>query len=351
LEAAGPGKTLPSKEELLAFQARWMRPAGISAILGAVIVAISLPIQPSVSGDSDAERLTKIHDNSTGLIVGQGILIGIGVLLFIPLLYVLIRSVLGRTERVRRGMISLAFIGPIIFSVSGLLVALGLDDAASKFVEQAPAKERQAREQAVTSQSTAAKGGVKTTTSGTTTSGTTTGTTTTAPSTPDQAVSKARDDLANKVIDDANLLKIGSLLRFAGLISLVFALIYIPLWSMRTGLLTRFWAMLGLALGVSLVLIPVGIFGLVLWFAVIGLMLAGWWPRPLPPAWEAGEAIPWPSRQDIGPPPEERGGPATVEGSGREVSEQPLAENGGGEESGQPRQTEGQRRKKRKRRK
>ena len=59
-------------------------------------------------------------------------------------------------------------------------------------------------------------------------------------------------------------------MRFVGLFALVFALIYIPLWCMRTGLLTRFWAMLGLALGVSLLLIPVGIFGLVLWFAAWG---------------------------------------------------------------------------------
>ena len=47
-------------------------------------------------------------------------------------------------------------------------------------------------------------------------------------------------------------------MRFVGLFSLVFALIYIPLWCMRTGLLTRFWAMLGLALGVSLLLSPSG---------------------------------------------------------------------------------------------
>ncbi len=141
--------SLPSKEELLAFQARWMRPAGISALLGALVIAASLPLQPSTGGDSDAERLTTFHDQSTELIVGQGVLIGLGILLFIPVLYVLIRSVVGRTERVRRGMVALAFVGPILFSLSGLLVAIGLNDVADKFVEQAPAKERQAREQAV----------------------------------------------------------------------------------------------------------------------------------------------------------------------------------------------------------
>ena len=351
--------SLPSKQELLDFQARWMRPAGICAILGALVIAASLPLQPSVGGDNDAERLTKFHDQTTELIVGQGILIGLAVLLFVPVLYVLIRSAAGRTERVRRPMILLAFIGPILFSASGLLVAIGLNDVADKFVAQAPAKERQARDAAAA----APKGATTTQPSkpsrtttpprSTTTPQSTTTTpqaTTTTPRTPEQAAGKARDDLAKNLLDDSTVLQVGSLVRFVGLLSLVFALIYIPLWCMRTGLLTRFWAMLGLALGISLLLVPVGIFGLVLWFAVIGLMLARWWPAPLPPAWDAGEAIPWPRREDIGPPPAEGAGAGTVEGSGREVSEQALPENDDGETPPEPGETQGQRRKKRKRR-
>ena len=340
-----------------------MRPAGICAIAGGLLIAASLPLQPS-GGDDDAETLTKFHDQHTELIVGQGILLGIAILLFIPLLYVLIRSAQGRTERIRRGMVSLAFIGPVLFAISGVLVAVGLSDVSDKFVEQAPAKERQAREQAAAAQAAAAKdqsakgskpaqGGTTTATQPTTTSP---GTTTTpqaaapVPRTPDQAAAKARDDLANDLPDDSGLLQAGSLVRFIGSITFVFAMIYIPLWAMRTGLLTRFWGTLGLALGVSLLLPLFGIFGLVLWFAAVGLMLARWWPVTLPPAWDAGEAIPWPSgRDDVGPPPAERGGADTVEGSGREVSEPRPDE--GAETPAQPGETQGQRRRKRKRRK
>jgi hypothetical protein len=349
LEAASPGTSLPSKQELLDFQARWMRPAGISAIVGALIFAASLPIQPSGGGDDDAERLTNFSDKSTELIVGQGILIGLAVLLFIPLLYVLFRSAQGRSERVRRWGLALVFVGPVLFSISGVIVAIALSDVADKFVDQAPAKERQAREQAEAAQSATTKGGsaksAATTTQSTTTPTTTTQSTTTTPRTPDQAADKARDDLASDLIDDSGSLQAGSLVRFVGLITLVFAMIYIPLWCMRTGLLTRFWGMLGIALGVALLLIPVGIFGLVLWFAIIGLMLAGVWARPLPPAWAAGEAIPWQSPGEEGPPPES-GGPGTIEGSGREVSEEPLPE-----EETPATESQGQRRKKRKRRK
>src|SRR5947207_13012598 len=112
---------------------------------------------------------------------------------------------------------------------------------------------------------------------------------------------------------------------------------------MRTGLLTRLMATLGMVFIGALILIPqLGPIGMVLWFAVLGLMLAGWWIRSLPPAWAAGEAIPWPRPgEDVGPPPAVRQ-PGTVEGSGREVSEQPKPENGAGGQP--PGETPGQRR-------
>ncbi len=62
---------------------------------------------------------------------------------------------------------------------------------------------------------------------------------------------------------------------------------------MRTGLLGRFWASLGMALGVAL-LIGLVIFTLV-WFLYFALLLLGLVPGGKPPAWAAGESIPWPT--------------------------------------------------------
>ena len=130
-------------------------------------------------------------------------------------------------------MVALAFVGPVLFSVSGLLVAIGLSDVADKFVEQAPAKERQARASRRSPLAKATDDAARATASGTTT---TLGrrlppqSTTTTPRTPEQAASKARDDLASDLLDNSSLLQVGSLMRFVGLLSLVFALIYIPLW-------------------------------------------------------------------------------------------------------------------------
>jgi hypothetical protein len=329
---------LPSKQELLAFQDRWQRPAGLIAIAGALIFATALALQQAGVGENDAERLNNFHEHSGQLILSQGILNGIAFIAFTFPLYVLFRCAEGRAEQVRRGMVAFAFIGPVLFAISGLVLTLGLKDVSTQFVEQRPAKERQATEQATAAQGKPAKGEKSPST-------------TTTPRSPEQAAADAKDDLAGDLIDDSGAVKTGALLRFPAIVGLVIGLIYIPLWAMRTGLLTRFWASLGIALGASLILIPFGILGVVLWFAVIGLMLAGWWPGPMPPAWATGEAIPWPRPgDDLPPPAEEMGASETLEGSGREVSEPPLPEQGTEESGGPFGETPGQRRKKRKRR-
>jgi hypothetical protein len=338
--------TLPTKEVLLERERRWLRPAGILAIAGALIYAAGTVLSQTVlsGANTDAEQLAEFHDQASKIIVGQS-LQGVGFALFVAPLFVLIQAAAGRTEKVRRGLVPFAFIGPVLIAVSLIVIGFGFADAGDTYVDKAPAAEQQARQQAEADQGQGQGQG----------QGTGTGTTVEEPTTPDEAVDDAREDLADDVIDDNGTLRAGRGLGLPAILSLVFGMVYIPLWSMRTGLLTRFWATLGMALGVSLILLgPLGQIGLVMWFAVIGLMLAGWWPRGSPPAWEAGVAIPWPKPgEDLGEP----GGP--VEGSGREVSEPPLPDEGqlppgerrepGKDEPGSS-ETQGQRRRKRKRR-
>jgi hypothetical protein len=324
------------KEELLAFEARWLRPAGIIAIVAALLFAAGVVVQQTglESTDTEYEELEQFHDHAGKLIAGQAIQ-GLGFALFTVPIYVLFRSAAFRTDRMRRSLLPLALIGPGLFLIGGVVASLGVKDAADEFVEERPAIERQARQEAATQSGTQQAGTTQTTPAG-------------EEETADERVEEALDDEADDLAGDASGVQIGSGLRLTATLALVFGLIYTPLWAMRTGLLTRFWATLGMALAASLILLgPVGQMGLVLWFAAIGLQLAGWWPGPRPPAWEAGVAIPW--RR----PGEEPGGPGapppsgTVEGSGREIAEQPLPEDQI-EEPG--RETQGQRRKKRKRR-
>jgi hypothetical protein len=349
-------KTLPSKETLLAFQARWLKPAGLCAIAGSLIFAAAIVIQQVgvEHASTDAESLQLLHDHTTKLVAGQ-ILQSFGFLLFVVPLYVLFKSAAGRSERVRTGLLPIVLIGPPLFLIATTIVAFSSSSVADDYAQQLPAKEHVARERAVAAQAAFEKSQGQTPPDATTTGQTTTGGTTTTqqgeskPKTPDQAAEDAREDLADDVSGDSTILQVGSGLRVTATLALVFALIYTPLWSMRTGLLTRLVGSVGMGVGIALLLVPLlGPVGIVFWFSLIGLMFAGWSPSPLPPAWAAGEAIPWlRSDEDIGPPVE-RPPEATVEGSGREVSDSEEFD-----EQGLPRslgETQGQRRKKRKRR-
>jgi hypothetical protein len=388
--------SLPSKGELLAFQDRWLRRAGYLGLAGAFVVTAAIVLQRVglhlPSGNSDADQLVFEHAHHTRLIY-TSVLQGIGFALFTIPLWFLFRSASGRAERVRGALVGVVILGPLAFGLGLAVSSAGSSQAADDFTKQEPAVVQQARQQAVSAQSAAASDKAKqksgksstatqsatatpttspagTTPTGTTATGTTatatgttataTGTTTTAtgtaatPKTPDQAAHDAREGLADHLNRHTALLIVGGVISTIGVLALVFGMIYTSLWCMRLGLLTRFWGALGMAFGLFLV-IPIfpPIPGLVLWFAVTGLMLAGRWPRPLPPAWAAGEAIPWQRPgEDLGPPPEERGQSGTVEGSGREVSDEPPEDGGQNGEPPEPPygESQGQRRKKRKRR-
>ena len=77
-------------------------------------------------------------------------------------------------------------------------------------------------------------------------------------------------------------------------------MVYFPLQAMRAGLLTRFFATLGMALGgATILLLGQILIPDTLWFLWLGLLFfIGRTPRGRPPAWDAGEAIPWPRPGD-----------------------------------------------------
>jgi hypothetical protein len=351
-----------SRQEILDFQARWMRPAGIAAIVGAALLVASGVVGSVGSPDDTAEQL-ELYQDHAGRFAGAAVISGLGLILLTFPLYFLFRSALVRADRMRGFLGPLIVIGAVLVAVQGVLFSLGLRDASDRYVEGVAAVEAKARQEATRAQrpqatspgkgGTGAKGAATTTTTPTATGTTAAGTTVagaTQPRTAEQRVSDARDNFAEDEVNDSSKVKSARVIGLVGGLALIGGAVYTLVWAMRTGLLTRFTAVLGMVFIAALVVIPqLGPIGLVLWFAILGLMLAGWWIRPLPPAWAAGEAIPWlRPGEDLGPPPEE-GRPGTVEGSGREVSEEPLPAEGAGAE--QPRETPGQRRRKRKRRK
>jgi len=88
---------------------------------------------------------------------------------------------------------------------------------------------------------------------------------------------------------------------FAGL-ALVVGMVVVLLNSLRTGLLPRWLAFLGMFsallillpnIGATLQLVPA------FWLVMMGVLLSGRWPGGDPAAWETGEARPWPSRAQM----------------------------------------------------
>ena len=97
--------TLPSKEVLLERERRWLRPAGILAIAGALIYAAGqvIPQIGLTAADTDAERLQQFHDHAGKFLLGQT-LQGVGFAFFAAPLFVLIQAAAGR--RIRWGKLA-----------------------------------------------------------------------------------------------------------------------------------------------------------------------------------------------------------------------------------------------------
>jgi hypothetical protein len=109
-----------------------------------------------------------------------------------------------------------------------------------------------------------------------------------------QTSGAARDAISGSAVQAATV--IYQLGRFG----LALALVIICLNAMRTGLLTRFFGVLGILSGVLLVL-PIDQPGIIRSFFLIalGLMFLGKWIGGRPPAWSTGTAQPWPSQQEM----------------------------------------------------
>jgi hypothetical protein len=115
-----------------------------------------------------------------------------------------------------------------------------------------------------------------------------------------QSIATAKDLLDNpaKTIAQA--------VSAAGSLSLAFWFVLGSLNAMRVGLLTRFMGILGIAIGPCLLLFAPAPFVMTIWLVAVGLLFLGYWPRGLPPAWDQGEAVPWPSMAAAGgQPPDE----------------------------------------------
>ena len=273
-----------SKAEVRAWESRWAVPVAIATVLAIVLIVASRFVNEA-SGDGTAELLRSVDEHS-GSVTLAGVLQAIAfILLAFPLAY-LFRAAAARSNRVRAQLIGLVIAAPIFLGISAGLAVVAQQEAADQFLAgdakstltPAEAKDecrddlKDEGAQDFADEYEPAKG-----------------------ETPAAACEdrKIEDDEASNARTEASLAGVVTGFGIAGALGFVISLFYTCLWAMRTGLLSRFWGSLGMALGVAtlLGLLPF----LLIWLVYIALLVIGKVPGGRPPAWEAAEAMPWPT--------------------------------------------------------
>lgn len=263
-------------------ESRWALPVAIVTIFAVVLFIVANFASP-VSGTENAEVLESVHEHSSAVTV-SGLMQAVALaLLVFPLAY-LFRADRARSERVRPQLIGLVVAAPLFLAVSfGLAVGVR-HEAADQFVKgeaKATLSQKEAKEECASDRKDEGRKQFAEEVE---------------PEKGETALAacerqKIEEDEASNALSEASLAPLAGGLGLAGSLGFVVALFYTCLWAMRTGLLTRFWGSLGMASGIAFLLGPLSIVTIV-WFLFFGMMLLG---LARPPAWEAGEAIPWPT--------------------------------------------------------
>jgi hypothetical protein len=111
------------------------------------------------------------------------------------------------------------------------------------------------------------------------------------------------------------------------------AMIAIMVNSIRVGLITRWHGVIGIIAAI-LIFLPIG--GATLevipafWLVAVGILFIGKWPNGQPPAWESGEARPWPSRAQMREAGQGRRGAPALASSAGDVTPEPVRPSGSG---------------------
>lgn len=276
-----------SPEEVVARERRFARPVAIAAF--AAVVAFIAAIAVNQGGtlgdaDTDAQFLAEFADNSGNQLLAA-ILQALGFLLAAAPIFYLFQSAAARSDRVRAALVGITVAGPLFLGIGALLQWFAFDQAASDF---------------------ASTGG---------------------------GLGLPVGEYAEELIQDQPTFDAAQGFTFAGTLGLIVAIVYTSLHAMRTGLLTRFWGSLGMALGVSVLFL--GFIGILVYILALGMLIGGFWLGQRPAAWDAGKAVPWPSPGKQ-PPDEEAAEPGRPAAELGNPSEPPAASEESGEPPGPP---------------
>ena len=305
------------KADVLAWESRWSVPVGIATFVAVVILIVSAIVISSVNGSGEAELLEAAFEHASSITISS-VLEAIGFLILIAPLYFLFRAALVRSSgRMKSQLVGVIVVAPIFFAISGVLNGIATNEAADAFDKDEAKSTLSAAKGTEECRSEEHDKGAKAFgekyDSG-------------ASPLKDCEATEQEESKAENALSEATIRDAATGFGLAGRIGLAVALVYSCLWGMRVGLLTRFWGSLGMALGVAALLLLVQF--CLIFFIYFGLLLIGKLPGGRPPAWAAGEAVPWPTpgeRMAKELEPKDGGGPEPDDGDG----ETPPASTGG----------------------
>jgi hypothetical protein len=246
--------------EHLQWEARFARPAAFAAFgAGLFLMGGTIALQ---SIFEDRERIEPLPDfllsinESPGTLITSATLQALSALLLIGVFYYLFQATIARAPAIPRWLVYLVFIGPIFYAISQVLGAIDRIDVAEVFAEQSSNLDE-------------------------------------CP----QIRGQAGEDCADALLrEDVNPISVG--LGLLGSVLTAFLFVMLPLRARRAGLMSQFMAVLGVIAGVLMVLRLMPLVPEVIeafWLGAVGALFLGNWPGGRGPAWETGEADPWPS--------------------------------------------------------
>lgn len=273
--------SLRQRRQILEWEKRWDIRTGLVTFAAVVILIVSAIVIAGVNGSGEADLLRSAYENK-GSVTLSSILEAIGFVLLLAPLYFLFRATAARNDRVRTQLVGVIIAAPLFFGISGVLNGVATNEGAETF-HKGEAKPSISHEKATEEcKSELQDKGAKEFGEEYDGKGTPSG----------QCVDEElEDDAAQNALSEATFRGVSTGFGLAGRIGLAFALVYTCLFAMRSGLLSRFWGSLGMALGVAALLLLVQF--CLIFFIYFGLLLVRKLPGGRPPAWAAGESIPW----------------------------------------------------------
>jgi hypothetical protein len=238
-----------TREDQLRWEARRAIPAAFAAFAGGLVLLVSgmVFVAEDRKGVSyDADLLLSI-DKTPGRYVAAAALAALGTLCVGAAFYYLLNAARARGARLPRWFIYLVIGAPVVYAITSVIGAIQAMDLADEFVD-------------------------------------------------DGIIRGKRGEDHARELGGASPALIG--LATAGTIGVAFLWVMVPVHARRVGLVTPFLGILGPIGGVLAVLPRFSNIALTIqafWLGAAGLLYLGRWPGGRGPAWESGEAAPWPT--------------------------------------------------------